>query len=66
VYWPKFNVIKPRRTRLVERLALSGNKRQMNTKFLLENLIGRENLGDLNVEGMVTLQWISKKLTLVK
>jgi len=59
-------VIKPRRTRLVERLALSGNKRQMNTKFLLENLIGRENLGDLNVEGMVTLQWISKKLTLVK
>jgi hypothetical protein len=36
-------------------------RREMNTKFWLENLKGRENSENVGVDDKITLEWISGK-----
>jgi len=39
-----------------------GTARNMCTKFWLEDMKGRDHLEDLGIDGMITLEWILRKL----
>jgi hypothetical protein len=53
-------MVKPRKMRWVRHVAPIGDVR-MFTKFLWDNLKGRELLRDLGIDGWMILNWVPKK-----